>query len=101
MKARSYEDKMMIISPSIVQHEFIGLQTKVVDSTHSDYVGILGEVINETRNTLTIYSGEEKIIVKGVSVFHFYIGNTIVQIDGRNLIGKPEDRIKKRIRKLW
>ena len=92
----------MKIGPSIIQHEFIGLRVKVTDSSHSGYIGTIGEVINETRNTLTIFNGEkEKIIVKGVSTLHFYVGNDVVEIDGKNLIGKPEDRIKKRIRKLW
>lgn len=92
----------MKIGPNIIRHEFIGLQAKVTDSSHSGYVGTIGEVTNETRNTLTILSDEkEKTIVKKVSIFHFYIGNDVVEIDGKNLIGKPEDRIKKRIRKLW
>jgi ribonuclease P protein subunit POP4 len=93
----------MNVTPSIVQHEFIGLETKVVKSSNSHVVGIAGKVIDETRNTFTILRGNErKVIVKDTAVFNFVmLDGTIVQIDGKVIVGRPEDRIKKRTRRLW
>ena len=93
----------MRITPAIVQREFIGLDAKVVRSSHPNYVGITGRVIDETRNTLVIlHKNEKKTIVKGVAIFHFTMPDgTIVEVDGKAIIGRPENRIKWRIRKRW
>jgi ribonuclease P protein subunit POP4 len=94
---------MMKVTPSIVQHEFIGLETKVVRSSNPHVVGISGKVVNETRNTLTILQdGNRRVIIKDTAVFEFALSNgTVVEIEGKVIIGRPEDRIKKRPRRLW
>jgi ribonuclease P protein subunit POP4 len=93
----------MNVTPSIVQHEFIGLEAKVVKSSNPNVVGIVGKVVDETRNTLTIlHGGERKVVVKDTSVFEFVLPDgTVVEIDGKAIMGRPEDRIKKRPRRLW
>ena len=93
----------MKITPHILQHEFIGLDVKVARSPNPNYVGITGKVIDETQNTLVIqYNSEKKIIIKNVTIFHFTMPDgTIVEIDGKVIIGRPEKRIKRRIRKRW
>lgn len=93
----------MRITPAILQHEFIGLNAKVVRSTHPGYVGITGKVVDETRNTLVIRHGnKDKVIVKNIAVFHFTLPDgTIVEVDGNAIVGRPEDRIKKRPRRRW
>ena len=93
----------MRVTPTILQHEFIGLDVKVARSSHPNYVGIAGKVINETRNTLVIlHKNERKTIVKGVAIFHFIMSDgTIVEIDGKAIIGRPESRVKLRVRKRW
>ena len=45
---------MIKATPSIVQHEFIGLEATVVKNSNPTAVGISGKVVNETRNTFTI-----------------------------------------------
>jgi ribonuclease P protein subunit POP4 len=94
---------MMKVTSSIVQHEFIGLETKVVRSSNPQAVGIAGRVIDETRNTLTILNkGKKTVVIKDTSVFDFVMHNgTVVEIDGKVIVGRPEDRIKKRPRRLW
>ena len=47
----------MNVTPSIVQREFIGLETKVVKSSNPHVIGISGKVVDETRNTSTILHG--------------------------------------------
>ncbi len=93
----------MRATPAILQHEFIGLDAKVVRSTHPDYVGITGKVIDETRNTLVIrQKNKDKVVVKNTAVFHFTLPDgTIVEIEGNAIVGRPEDRLKKRPRRRW
>lgn len=93
----------MKVTPAILQHEFIGLHAKVVRSLHSNYVGIEGRVIDETRNTLTIlHENREKVVIKNTAVFNFTLPDgTVLEIDGKAIIGRPENRIKKRIRRRW
>jgi ribonuclease P protein subunit POP4 len=85
----------MNITPSIVQCEFIGLETKVVKSSNLDTVGITGKIVDETRNTLTIScNGEKKVIIKDIAVFEFTLPDgTVVEMDGKVIMGRPEDRI--------
>ncbi|MCJ7613502.1 ribonuclease P protein component 1 [Candidatus Bathyarchaeota archaeon] len=94
---------MMMITSSIVQDEFIGLEARVVRSSNPDLVGIAGKVVDETRNTFTILqNGDQKVVVKDTSVFGFVMPDgTVVEIDGKVIMGRPEDRIKKRPRRLW
>ena len=94
---------MMNVTASIVQHEFIGLETKVVRSSNPHVVGISGRVVDETRNTFTILQNDDrKVVVKDTAVFDFVLPDgTVVEIDGKVIIGRPEDRIKKRPRRLW
>jgi ribonuclease P protein subunit POP4 len=93
----------MKVTPEIVRHEFIGIKAKVSKSSHPDYVGISGKVISETRNTFTILDeNERKIIAKNSAIFHFSLADgTTVEVDGKLLTGRPEDRLKKNIRRLW
>jgi len=93
----------MKAKPDILQQEFIGLDAKVVRSSHPGYVGVAGRVLDETRNTILIlHENKKKVIIKSTAVFNFIMPDgTIVEIDGKAIIGRPEDRIKKRIRRLW
>ncbi len=93
----------MKITPDIVRCEFIGTEAKVAKSCHEDYVGVLGKVVDETRNTFTIVNGgTRKAIMKESAVFHFkFLDGTVVEINGKLLVGRPEDRLKKHIRRLW
>ena len=87
----------------ILQKTLIGLDSEVVSSPHSEYLGIAGRVIDETRNTLVIlHDGEKKTIIKGTVVFHFTLRDgTIVEVNGKAIIGRPENRIKRRDWRRW
>ncbi len=93
----------MRVTPDIVCREFVGTEAEVSESSHEGYIGLSGRIVDETRNTLTISkAGKTKRIVKENAVFRFtYSDGTIVQIDGKLLIGRPEDRLKKTIKRLW
>ena len=93
----------MNVTPSIVQHEFIGLETKVVKSSNPKIVGIRGRVFDETRNTFTLVQNNQKrVIIKNTAIFEFVLPNgTVVEIDGKVIIGRPENRVRKHPRRLW
>ena len=93
----------MNITPNMIRCEFIGTDVKIARSSHRDNVGICGKVVGETRNTFTIlHEGKKKTVAKDSSVFHFkFADRTIVEVNGRLLTGRPEDRLKKNVRRLW
>jgi ribonuclease P protein subunit POP4 len=93
----------MKVTPDIIRCELIGTEAEVAKSRHQSYVGIMGKVTDETRNTLVIlHQGERKRIIKESAVFRFrFSDGTVVKIDGKLLVGSPDNRLKKRIRRLW
>jgi ribonuclease P protein subunit POP4 len=93
----------MKITPDIIRYEFIGLQGLVAQSQHKDYLGVGGTVISETRNTFTFQSkGRKQSVIKKSAIFNFkFDDGATVQIDGKLLVGRPEDRLKKTMKRLW
>lgn len=87
----------------ILQDEFIGLNLKVVKCTNPSCIGLSGKIIDETKNTFKIIcGGEEKVLIKENCIFHLTLPDkTIIEVDGKVLIGRPEDRVKKVVRRRW
>lgn len=93
----------MIITPDIIKREFIGSHGLISTSTHAGYLGVSGTVMDETKNTFVIQQdGKMKNIIKDMSTFQFQFSDgTVVEIDGNLLVGRPEDRLKKTVKRLW
>jgi ribonuclease P protein subunit POP4 len=93
----------MKTTPELIRHEFIGTEIEVSESNNSGYIGFSGKIIDETRNSFVILrEGKRKRILKESAVFHFkFSDGTIIEIDGKILAGRPEDRLKKHIKRLW
>ena len=93
----------MKVTPDVIREEFIGTNAQITNSPHSGYKGLKGQVIGETRNTFTLNkAGQTKQIVKDQAIFQFQFSDgTVVEIDGKLLVGKPEDRLKKQVKRLW
>lgn len=91
----------MITPENLLKHELIGLDVLVLHSRNKDQTGIEGEVTDETRNTLIIdCRHEEKTIPKADATFLFTLpSGEQVRVDGELLLARPEDRIKKRVKK--
>jgi ribonuclease P protein subunit POP4 len=89
---------MPITPANLVRHELIGLKVKIAKSTDKTQKGLTGKVIDETYNTLKIETKNgEKTVIKKNCVFIFTLPNKVkVQVDGKLLVGRPEDRIKKK-----
>lgn len=90
-----------ITPKNLHRHELIGLSARVVKSSHPGFLGVQGKVVNETQKTLIISCGNKrKIIPKHASVFLFKLPDGVeVEISGEDIIGRPEDRIEKRVRR--
>jgi ribonuclease P protein subunit POP4 len=93
----------MKITPDIIRYEFIGAKGLVAQSINTNYVGIGGLVVGETKNTFTFQEeGKAHHIIKEAATFDFTFNDgTVVEIDGKLLVGRPEDRLKKSIKRLW
>ena len=93
---------MMITPENLVRHELVGLPVKIVESTNPRNVGTEGRVVDETRNTIIIETEKgRKSFVKEQCTFSFELpSGEAVRVDGRVLVARPEDRIKKK-QKKW
>lgn len=92
--------QISIIPKNILNHELIGLEVKIVSSKNPLLNNLKGIIIGETKNTLIILSNnKKKIIPKNVCTFQFKLKNEIVEIDGEKIVGRPEERLKRRFRK--
>jgi ribonuclease P protein subunit POP4 len=81
----------------VLKSELIGLIIEVTDATNQSLQGLKGKVVEETRNTLTIRDGDkEKKIVKEHVTITTTIDEKTIEIDGKLLVGRPEERLKKR-----
>lgn len=77
----------------LMRTELIGLDVEVLSAPYS---GITGKVVDETKNTFTIESaGTEKMVPKPGNVFRFVMQEGRSTSRGREILFRPEDRIKK------
>lgn len=93
----------MITPENLVRHELIGLGIEVKEAKNPKSAGIKGKVIDETRNTLKIEKGDgkEATLIKEDCSFVFTLPDgRKVRVDGKILVARPEDRVKKRF-KRW
>ncbi|RLJ09651.1 MAG: ribonuclease P protein subunit, partial [Candidatus Aenigmatarchaeota archaeon] len=63
--------------------------------------GLKGKVVDESRNILIVETDKGvKKLPKEQCVFSFHLpSGEWVKVDGKNLLARPEDRIKKKQRK--
>jgi len=86
---------------SILRHELLGLPVTVAQSTDPGLIEASGLVVDETKNMLHILSGGRvRKIPKSNARFAFTLNNgTLVEVDGEKLVGRPEDRVRRRKRR--
>jgi len=77
----------------------IGQEAKVVGSSNPSNIGIQGQIVDETANMLDIEDKDG--CVKRLIKKNIIIEIEGQKIDGIKLIGRPENRIKNRVRKNW
>jgi ribonuclease P protein subunit POP4 len=88
---------------NLISHELIGLEVEVSHDINPHNINMRGRIIDETRNTLLVnVNGKIKRIIKKGTILRFFISkDKIIEIDGQILVSRPEDRIKKRIKRGW
>jgi ribonuclease P protein subunit POP4 len=91
----------MISARNLIRHELIGLFAEVAESDNKTQKGIKGLVVDETKNTLTIETGNGlKKIQKNGSAFIFKIPDgKRVKVDGKKIVVRPEERVKLKVKK--
>ncbi len=93
---------MPIDEANILTHELIGLKIRIIGSSSSSQVGLEGVIVDETRNMFVISLGsKEKKIFKAMSIFLFQLPNgKKISVDGALLLGRSEDRLKRKWKKV-
>jgi ribonuclease P protein subunit POP4 len=80
----------------VLAHEWIGLEVEVVGSPNKNEIGLKGEVVDETMNTLTLRTEKSlKIVAKEKRIFRVKFGDKMLRVDGNLIRFRPEDRIKR------
>ena len=80
----------------VTKLELIGLDIEVVQAKNSSLIGLKGKIIDETKNTITIRKNNElKKLLKDQIIVNIKFPKETIQINGKLLLGRPEERIKK------
>jgi len=89
------------VPENILRHELIGLNVKIVRSPNRSLQGRSGLVVNESKNMLTLSKKGRKVLIpKSVATFRFKLADgRIVEVDGSRLVGRPENRLKTKVRR--
>ena len=80
----------------LVKYEFIGNEISVVDSRNKSLIGLKGKIADETKNMFTLDNGKK--IIKSECIFKMKIKGKTVEINGKVIVARPEDRIKKQLK---
>ena len=93
---------MNLTPESLARHELIGLEVNVENSSNSCQIGLSGQVIDETRNTLLLETKGRvvRLAKKDTSLVFILPHGQRVRICGHVLISQPENRINKRMQKM-
>jgi ribonuclease P protein subunit POP4 len=94
---------MSPISPrNILRHVLIGLEAGVVRSRNPSHRAVEGFIVDESMKTLVIeQDGESKRIPKRDATFIIKLPSGLVEVEGAALYGRPQDRVKKKIKRRW
>jgi ribonuclease P protein subunit POP4 len=85
----------------LLMGELIGKKAEIVKSSRRELTGLHGTIVDETLKLFIIdYKGKEKKIPKDVCVFRIFKDGQSRDIAGKDLLVRPEDRIKKYWRKF-
>lgn len=94
---------MSITPENILRHELIGLKVKIARCSDRKKVGLVGEIIDETQKTLVVrIDKKEKQVSKEECSFEITLpSGKIVEVEGKLLYGRPEERLKKKLPGKW
>jgi len=94
------QSRAELTAKNIIRHELLGLSVDVEwkNGRQQKFSGI---VVGESRNMLSVQLVESKRrFPKAACIFSFKLPNgSCVKVDGAVLVGRPEDRLKRVVRK--
>ena len=80
----------------LIRDELIGLPVTICRCTDPTWLNKSGVIVDETKNTFLIeVNGTIKRIAKNIATFEFQVNEEKIRIDGKDIMYRPEDRIKK------
>ena len=86
---------------ALATNELIGLDAEVKKSTDPTLDGLKGTIVDETMQTLTLeVKGVDKKIDKKSVVLWIRFPDEPMEIAGKELLQRPEERLKKLWRKV-
>ena len=81
--------------------ELIGRKVRIKKSSMPELEGIKGTVTGETMKTLRIKTnGKEITVPKNNCTFEFERKGSWIEVKGKDIMFRPEERIKKHWRKM-
>ena len=84
----------MITVDTISRHEFIGLETKIINSSNPQVIGLNGTIINETKSMFTLNTEKgTKMIPKLTNDWGFSIKGKKLIVKGTTITKRPHERI--------
>ena len=76
-------------------HEFIGLTTKIVQSTNKQIIGITGTIVYETKNMFQLKTKFGlKQIPKNNNIWEFPMNDNKMTVNGNLLAKRSYDRLE-------
>lgn len=85
---------------NLPRHELLGLRAKAMPLRGG--LAHAGEIIGETRNMLRMLRDDGRIVSLPKNAYRFMFelpSGEKVLVDGRILVGRPEERLKRRLRR--
>lgn len=94
---------MAITPQSLVRHELVGLEVRVVDADNPDLIGVAGRVVDETTHTLRV-EGPDRVrtVPKAAATLVFELPDgERVTVEGDRLVARPARRTQTAGGSLW
>ena len=84
----------MITPENIARHEFIGLETSIVESDNLQVVGLHGKIIDETKSMFTIETQTGvKNMPKENSMWKFVLDGVSTIVNGKTIAKRSYERM--------
>ncbi len=91
LKGKNYR----ITKENIYGHELIGLKTKVELGKGKSGIGLKGLIVDETKNLIMLETQAGlKRVPKDNNLFEVELGDERFVMNGKDIVARPEDRIK-------
>jgi RNase P/RNase MRP subunit p29 len=94
-----------MISPEfLIYHDLIGFEVSLKHKSKPQDSEFLfkGTIIDETKNIVIVQKGKQiKKYIKSEFIFRIKLNRDTLEVDGSQLVGKPENRLRSLKKKKW